>query len=123
MQIQKANSKMENAKRREKLKTLVDQNFDEQLFFSLLREAHRRFLCKYAEEVVKSAVEHFYAQIERGNLNWVLDTPNPRETITLLLLKNFLIKAISEVWQQIKPSRGSAVMDADVLGDDGNSLS
>jgi DNA-directed RNA polymerase specialized sigma24 family protein len=93
------------ASKREELKRRVEENFDELLvpLFSLLRNAPRfRFVSKYMEDVVQETFKSLLTQIERGNLDWVLDTPDPDETIKRLLFTKFLRDAIAKIVKHLK---------------------
>ncbi|MGH7454502.1 MAG: RNA polymerase sigma factor [bacterium] len=112
------------AAKREELKRRVEENLDELLvpLFSLLRNAPRfRSLRKQAEEIVQLAFESLLTQIDRGNLDWVLDTPDPDKTIKCLLFKIFLKDALRKFFKQIKDPRGRdylEIIDAILPADD-----
>jgi DNA-directed RNA polymerase specialized sigma24 family protein len=93
------------AAKREALKRRVEENLDEFLvpLFSLLRNAPRfRSLSKHVDDVAQEAFKSLLIQIHRGNLDWVLNTPDPDETIKCLLVTIFLRDAIRKIFKHLQ---------------------
>jgi DNA-directed RNA polymerase specialized sigma24 family protein len=93
------------AAKREELKRRVEENLDELLvpLFSLLRNAPRfRFLSKHVDDIAQEAFKSLLTQIHRGNLDWVLDQPDPDKTIKCLLLTIFLRDALRKIFKHLK---------------------
>lgn len=91
--------------KREELKRRVEENLDELLvpLFSLLRNAPRfRFSSKHVDEIAQEAFKGLLTQIHRGNLDWVLDEPDPDKTIMCLLLTIFLRDALRKIFKDWK---------------------
>ena len=111
------------AAKREELKRRVEKNLDDLLapLFSLLRNAPRfRFLSKQTDDVAQEAFKSLLTQIDKGNLDWVLDKPDPDATIKCLLLTTFLKDAVTKIARQSRDRRSHnflEIVDA-ILPDD-----
>jgi DNA-directed RNA polymerase specialized sigma24 family protein len=93
------------ASKREELKRRVEKILDRllALLIGLLRNAPRfRFLSKHVEDIVQEAFKSLLTQIDRGNLDWVLDTPDPDETVERLLVTIFLKDAVTKICKHLK---------------------
>jgi DNA-directed RNA polymerase specialized sigma24 family protein len=93
------------AAKREELKRRVEENLDELLvpLFSLLRNAPRfRTLSKHVDDIAQEAFKSLWTQIDRGNLDWVLDQPDPDKTIKCLLLTVFLKDALAKIFKHLQ---------------------
>jgi len=93
------------AAKREELKRRVEKKLDELLamLFTLLRNAPRfRFLSKHVDDIVQEAFKSLLTQIDRGNLDWVLEQSDPDEAIERLLVTIFLKDAIAKICKHLK---------------------
>ncbi len=93
------------ASRGEELKRRVENILDRllALLIGLLRNAPRfRFLGKHVEDIAQEAFKSLLTQVEQGNLDWVLDTPDSDGTIERLLVTIFLRDAVAKTCKRLK---------------------
>jgi len=92
----------------EQLKQLIADNYEGLVEILMTKARHYGFLKKvYAEDIAQSAFEHLLKQIDRGNLNWVLDESQPDTMLKRILLTISFRGAVVKVTETAQAYRFS----------------